>query len=99
LAAGDQQIYSVKMSVAKPHDRTQQIAADAMKAIESMNQARIRDNLDAWKMWGQKIAGLTPDQRDELQDAYLRNSDRIAGARQPTCGRVSADVKDASKSY
>ena len=46
---------------------------------DGMNQARVRDNLDAWKAWGQKLAGLTPGQRDDLQDAYFRNSDRIAG--------------------
>jgi hypothetical protein len=63
--------------------RAQQIAADVAKAIDGMDHSQSRDNLDDWKRWGQKISGLNPEKRDELQDAYYRNSDRLAGTTSP----------------
>ena len=63
---------------APTQDRSGQVAANVAKAIDAMDHARDVGNLDSWKNWIMTIPDLTAGQREKLQGAYSRNTNRIA---------------------
>ena len=65
---------------AATHERAEQVAANVAKAIDAMDHARDLGNLDSWKHWIMAIPDLTAGQREKLQGAYSRNTNRIACA-------------------
>lgn len=52
---------------------------DHERAIDGMDHAQTRANLDEWAAWGKRLP-LTPEQREQQEDAYHRNLERIAMA-------------------
>jgi hypothetical protein len=52
------------------------------RALDGMNRAQDRDNLDQWARWANGIA-FDERQRDALEDAYQHSLERIALAEAP----------------
>jgi hypothetical protein len=53
-------------------------------AINGMNGATSLSNLDAWKNWALKITDLSAVHRENLEEAYRQNTERIAAGKPPS---------------